>query len=279
MANYYEILEIHREATHVEVKAAFRALAKKYHPDFHPHKSVWAHDRMHEILRAYEVLVDEQKRAVYDRTLSHWEIQRGSAYRESLKKKMGDPAACCRLIFLDLLEGRGAEALTLYERLLTKRPSFSLGSHMTVGDRLDCTFLLAEEYERQHRSRTAFDHYHRIYRDDLVHNYFRRFRDEILLRMRNLLIQFLSEEGGLPHALRGFSGAVRDAFPRRERAFIYKKMAECFLRAGAGGLARMNLLIALQLNPKIGGIKKIRTKLGMMRKELANHQGQTSTIH
>lgn len=268
MANYYEILEIDHEATHVEVKAAFRTLAKKYHPDFNPHNSAWAHDRMHELLRAYEVLVDEQKRAIYDRTLSHWEIRRGSAYRESLKRRGGDPAACCQLIFLDLLEGRGAEALTLYERLLRQRPSFSLGAHMSIGDRLDCTFLLAEEYERQHRSRTAFEHYCGIYRDDLVHNYFRHFRDEILLRMRNLLVQFLDEEEGLPQALRGFSGVLRDAFPRRERAFIYKKMAECFLRAGAEGFARMNLLIALQLNPKLGGIKKIRTKLGMLRKEL-----------
>jgi hypothetical protein len=172
------------------------------------------------------------------------------------------------LIFLDLLEGRGAEALTLYERLSMRQPSFGLHLHMTVGDRLDCTFLLAEEYERQHRSRTAFEHYCGIYRDDLVYDYFRHFRDEILLRMRNLLVQFLNEEGGLPHALRGFSGMPRDAFPRRERAFIYKRMAECFLRAGAEGLARMNLLIALQLNPKLGGIKKIRTKLAMMRKEI-----------
>lgn len=269
MANYYDILEIRPEATHAEVKAAFRNLAKKYHPDFHPHQSGWANSRMHEILRAYEVLIDDEKRAIYDRTLSHWEIRRGTAYRESLRKKGNDPAACCQLIFLDLLEGRGAEALALYEGLLMRQPSFSLGSHMTVGDRLDCAFLLAEEYERQHRSRTAFEHYHKIYRDDLVYNYFRHFRDEILLRMRNLLVQFLCEDGGLPHALLGFSGMPRDAFPRRERAFIYKKMAECFLRAGAEGLARMNLLVALQLHPKLGGVKKIRTKLGMMRKEIA----------
>ena len=272
MANYYEILETHPEATHAEVKTAFRNLAKKYHPDFHPHQSGWAHNRMHEILRAYEVLIDEEKRAIYDRTLSHWEIRRGTVYRESLKKKGDDPAACCQLIFLDLLEGRGADALALYERLLLRQPSFSLRPHMTVGDRLDCTFLLAEEYERQHRSRTAFEHYCGIYRDDLIHNYFKHFRDEILLRMRNLLVQFLGEEGGLPHALRGISGALSDEFPRRERAFIYKKMAECFLRAGAEGLARMNLLIALQLNPKLGGVKKIRTKLGMMRMGIAGEK-------
>ncbi len=263
MPNYYEILEIDKEATHDEVKAAFRILAKKYHPDFHPSRSSWAHDRMHEILRAYEVLIDDQKRSIYDRTLSHVEIRRGSTYRESLKKKGKDPAACCQLIFLDLLEGRGIEALELYERLLTQQPSFMLRSHMTVGDRLDCTFLLAEEYERQHRSRIAFERYCELYREDLIHNYFRHFREEILLRMRNLMVQFLCEGEDLPYALHGFSEGLRDALPRRERAFIYKKIAECLLRSGDERLARMNLLIALQLNPKLAGIKKIRAKLGM----------------
>lgn len=268
MANYYEILEIHHEATCAEVKAAFRNLAKKYHPDFHPSQSSWAHDRMHEILRAYEVLIDDQKRAIYDRTLSHWEVRRGSTHRESLKKKGNDPAACCRLIFLDLLEGRGADALALYERLLTRHPPFRLQSHMRVGDRLDCAFLLAEEYERQNKSRTAFERYGALYRDDLIHNYFGHFREEIVLRMRNLMVQFLCGEGNLSYALRGFSEGLRDALPRRERAFIYKKMAECFLRVGDERLARLNLLIALQLNPKLGGIKKICAKLGMNVKTL-----------
>ena len=268
MANYYEILEIHPEATRGEVKAAFRNLAKKYHPDFHPRQSSWAHDRMHEILRAYEVLIDDQKRSIYDRTLSHREVRRGSTYRESLKKKGNDPAACCQLIFLDLLEGRGVDALALYEKLLTRHPSFRLQSYMKVGDCLDCKFLLAEEYERRHKSRTAFAQYSALYREDLLHNYFKHFREEILLRMRNLMVQFLCGEGDLSFALRGFSEGLRDALPRRERAFIYKKMAECILRAGDEHLARLNLIIALQLNPKLGGIKKIRAKLGMNVKTL-----------
>ncbi|MCX6354969.1 MAG: DnaJ domain-containing protein [Candidatus Aureabacteria bacterium] len=266
MVNYYEILEIRADSTREDVKAAFRSLAKKYHPDFHPERSKWAHDRMHEILRAYEVLIDDEKRVVYDRTLSHLESLRRPSCRENLKRKASEPAACCRLIFLDLLEGRGAEGVALYERLSSSNPQFQIKDYMKIGDRLDCEFLLAEEYERQKKNEIAFEMYGRIYTEDQRYNYFGHFREEILLRMRNLILLFLETKGSLPLALRSFSQYLRDGLRRQERAFIYKKMAESFLRAGEERLARLTFLIALQLHPKLGGIKKLSLKLRMQRR-------------
>jgi curved DNA-binding protein CbpA len=268
MVTYYEILELSRDATREAVKTAFRTKAKKYHPDFHPDRNAWAHDRIQEVIRAYEVLFDDEKRAVYDRTLSRLEMRRGSAYRESLKKRGDDPAACCQLIFLDLLEGRGAHGLEGYERLRISRPSFSLKDAMPVRDYLDCGFLVAEEFERQHRPRAAFEHYREIYRQDRIHNYFRHFRAEILLRMRNLVLQFLEMEGHLAYALDGFSGELAAGLNRRERAFMYKKIAEHFSRLGEEGFARLNLIAALQLHPGIGGVKKIRYRLRAHRRFL-----------
>jgi curved DNA-binding protein CbpA len=261
MTTYYEILEIRADAPRAEVKTAFRAMAKKYHPDFHPDRSAWAHDRMQEILRAYEVLFDDAKRSVYDRTLSRLTIRRGSAYRESLKKRGNDPAACCQLVFLDLLEGRGAEGLALYEKLRASRDRFHLRAHMSVADCLDCGFLVAEEFERRHRPRDAFEHYREVYRLDLAHNYFRHFREEIVLRMRNLVVQFLETKDHLALALEGFSGELAEGMNKRERAFLYKKIAEHFSRSGEEGLARLNFITALQLHPGMGGVKKIRTRL------------------
>ena len=270
MTTYYDILEISRDAPREAVKTAFRAMAKKCHPDFHPDRSAWAHDRIQEIIRAYEVLFDDEKRAVYDRTLSRLNVRRGSAYRESLKKRGGDPAACCQLIFLDLLEGRGAEGLALYERIRISRQPFALKDHMPVRDFLDCGFLVAEEFERQHRPRAAFAHYREIYRLDKVHNYFKHFRAEILLRMRNLVVQFLEMEGHLACALDGFAGELAEGLNRRERAFLYKKIAEHFCRAGEEGLARLTLIAALQLHPRMGGVKKIRTRLRDHRRSLSS---------
>lgn len=61
--DYYQILGIPRNASKEEIKKAYRRLALKYHPD----KSGGNEERFKEINEAYHVLMDEQKRAEYDR--------------------------------------------------------------------------------------------------------------------------------------------------------------------------------------------------------------------
>jgi molecular chaperone DnaJ len=64
--DYYEILEVTRTASDGELKAAYRKLAMKWHPDKNPgDKDCEAHFK--EINEAYDVLKDDQKRAAYDR--------------------------------------------------------------------------------------------------------------------------------------------------------------------------------------------------------------------
>ena len=63
--DYYETLGVGKTANGDELKAAFRKLAKQYHPDVN--KETGADEHFKEINEAYAVLSDEQKRAAYDR--------------------------------------------------------------------------------------------------------------------------------------------------------------------------------------------------------------------
>jgi molecular chaperone DnaJ len=64
--DYYEILGVSRDASDKEIKAAYRRLARKYHPDLNPNDRA-AEEKFKEIAEAFAVLSDPEKRARYDR--------------------------------------------------------------------------------------------------------------------------------------------------------------------------------------------------------------------
>jgi molecular chaperone DnaJ len=65
VSDFYGLLGIGRDASQDEIKRAYRRLAMEYHPD--RNSSPDAADRFRQVAEAYEVLVDPEQRAVYDR--------------------------------------------------------------------------------------------------------------------------------------------------------------------------------------------------------------------
>ena len=63
--DYYDILGVSRQADGNEIKAKYRKLALKYHPDRNPGDKE-AEENFKEAAEAYEVLRDEEKRRIYD---------------------------------------------------------------------------------------------------------------------------------------------------------------------------------------------------------------------
>jgi len=79
--DYFKILGVSRNATDKEIKSAFRKLARKFHPDLHPHDER-AESEFKEINEAYEILSDEDKKKSYEQFLNYWFKNRDGKSRD-----------------------------------------------------------------------------------------------------------------------------------------------------------------------------------------------------
>lgn len=70
MADHYRVLGLTKNASKSEIKDAFRKLAVQFHPDKHAQSSKSARDaatlKFKQVSEAYEVLIDDRKRAAYN---------------------------------------------------------------------------------------------------------------------------------------------------------------------------------------------------------------------
>src|ERR1700731_3501860 len=77
--DYYEVLGVERTATVEQVKRAYRKLAVQFHPDKNP-DDPHAEEKFKELGEAYDVLMDGDKRAAYDR-FGHAAFEQGGGFR------------------------------------------------------------------------------------------------------------------------------------------------------------------------------------------------------
>ncbi|MEM6644135.1 MAG: DnaJ domain-containing protein [Bacteroidota bacterium] len=77
MTNYYHVLGLSEDASPAEIKAAFKRLAVKYHPDKHPGKSDME-EKFKEVNQAHQVLSDPYEKARFDLKLKYQQFTQQS---------------------------------------------------------------------------------------------------------------------------------------------------------------------------------------------------------
>ncbi|MCK6545259.1 molecular chaperone DnaJ [Myxococcota bacterium] len=100
--DYYEVLGVARDADQKTIKSSYRKLALKYHPDRNPNDPS-AEERFKEAAEAYEVLSDDDKRALYDR--GGFEGLRSRGFNPGFQGDVGDIFSQFQDIFAEFFGG------------------------------------------------------------------------------------------------------------------------------------------------------------------------------
>ena len=141
--DYFKVLGISRNATDKEIKSAFRNLARKFHPDLHPHDEK-AESRFKQINEAYEILSDQEKKKSYEEYLRYWFNNKDKKSRDfdgDNNGKTFDEYLNFDDFLSDLLDRFSEVGQEIYSNLSSEKKSQS--SNLDAEFNLQITFLEA----------------------------------------------------------------------------------------------------------------------------------------
>ena len=285
--NYYQTLEISRNATASQIKQAFRKLAKRYHPDklhinFGPDEVAHAKQMFREVCNAYDVLQDDKRKADYDRILQNIERQKKSdqSYYDRFNRLNQDQAKL-ELLFQTLLHQNYETGISIYEQLCRKceknGTKWCPDDFFNYEDSRDCEFLIAEAYqnlgfsngdtpvsERHRKIVLAMQIYESLLSAEGRRPCFKHFIKEVKERLKRIYLYHFSVEGYKQMNQLPLTKIQALQLPKRETAWMYKKIAEFYVEIEQYPEARKVLLMAFELQPNLAGAKKICRTLDMI---------------
>ncbi|MFW5684646.1 MAG: J domain-containing protein [Spirochaetota bacterium] len=262
MKSYYEILRAEITSSPEQIKKAFRKRAKELHPDVN-HDLGDTVEAMQTLLRAYETLIDPDRREEYDRRMMILRPEVRFDYREFLRSRPDDDEFQAKLVFFDLLHHNEDDAIRLYD-LLRARPGFNLCEHLDREDYMDCAFILAEEYERRKEYLPAFELLVSVINFELDRAYFKHFFVEVTEKLRTLVCFKMVATLDPYEVIRCIDEVLLLDIGHKELAFFLKKGAELYADLDDPVTATSYLQRGLELDGKLAGTKKLRERLSTL---------------
>ena len=280
--DYYQILEIERDATAREIKRAYRKLAKRYHPDKNPERTAFGEKMFREVCNAYNTLQDKKQKSDYDRTLQAIERQQKSqeVYLDRLNR-LNQNYAKLELLLHALLHHNYETGISMYEQM--QHRSQEIGEEWRIDDFLsyeesrDCEFLIAEAYqklgfsngdetsvlERHRKIEQAMLIYESLLSAEAHRPCFKHFTREVKERLKFIYLYHFSVEGYDQTYQIPLTKIRALKLSKRETAWMYKKIAEFYVEINRFPEARTVLKMAFELQPRLTGAKKICKTLNM----------------
>lgn len=254
---YYQLLEISTNASTAEIKKAFRKRAKDIHPDTGSPDTSFT---MQDLLEAYNVLSDLKKRSIYDKQWGILKERDKFDYRKFLQDRYDDLESQSKLIFFDLLHKHESDAASLYSKLLDEK-GFTLEKYLDREDFMDCSFLLAEEFEKQNQSEEALRLLVTIIKYELEKAYFKHFFEDVILFLRKLVTNMLQRSLFLEEVETALIQINKLPLGVKNNAFFLKKTAELCIAFRDFETARLYVARAEKMDSRLEGLKNIKKQL------------------
>jgi curved DNA-binding protein CbpA len=257
MENYYSLLGVSSNASHADIKKAFREKAKKFHPDVSGKQES---AEMRSIISAYKTLSDAQRRFEYDRTFKRLSKKNEFDYRTFLKRRKDDPASQAKLVILDLFHGKEDSALSLWRE--RGGLDFHMNRYLNREDWMDGSYILAEELVKRGCYYEAFITLVDIIKEERREPYFRRFSIDVEIFLKELVRLRLrrSVNNGVwvfcMETLLTLGG-----FSAKDEARWLCSMSEALCELGRNEEARAVFCKALEVYPRLQSVKRLRKKL------------------
>ena len=262
--DYYDILEINRDAAPEEIKQAYRRLAKKYHPDKNPGREKSVERKFRQITVAYETLINPQHKIRYDLTL------KGSDRKNQVRADYFDRLSRadqfrrkCAFMFHEFLNNNPEAGVAIYEHLQKEYTKYRLDDVFDYTDSRDCEYLIAEAYHKLGDYRVAMEIYESLIEYERRRPCFHHFIEEIKARLKQIYFHVLTNPKNLEDIPTDLAKIRALGLPKQETAWIYKRLAECYIEINWTTLARQMLELAFELNPRMKGVKKLCEQLNL----------------
>ncbi len=264
MINYYQVLDVREGSDRDEIRNSFRKLVKKYHPDKNKANGISSEDKIKLLIKAYKTLTDAEKRVDYDNQLQNVNIR--DFYYDDKTEAEGyrnkyDLKSQAKIVLKDLLNKNGYQAVKNYERLKDENKGFRLADFLGMKDYLDCKFLLAEEYEEQGNYELAFELYEYVYQNEDGNPARKLLQEEIKERIIRLSCKKLIKLKQPGAAITYLTKALNLKLNKNEKAFIYKKIADYYIKSCEWDSALENFNLAISFCPNLKGTQTLKNKL------------------
>lgn len=230
--NPYKVLGLKEGASPKEVKAAFRRLAVRYHPDKNPDRRSWSEEKFRQIYAAYETLLAQLERRQRQRTPAEKLTFRAAKAEEPYFVQRQDAKSKSLTILHHLLNGQRTPALNLFQEMLREHGIDFLSENLARRDFLDCQFLVAEALEERGNLHLAAALFQEIVREESKRRFPWHYVPVVVERLKDLYLRKLPRTSSPEQALKWYEESEALGLSDREKGKVAQGKAEAYLSLG-----------------------------------------------